>query len=131
MPDKRFLLRVDRLEPFKKWLEARGIPHRLGKGDYQVLQVLVGTKNNEEDWGVVFSRKDMTEYFSLNEKLIPIVQRFIASSGSREDKLTAAVRAATKLRKSFVDLGSMHKMLDVPREEVEAYDKLIEELRST
>lgn len=46
---------------------------------------------------------------------------------TREQKLETALRAATKLRKSFKDIGVA--VLLVPREVVEEYDAVIEKLR--
>lgn len=73
---KRCLLHISKLEAFKAWLEANGHQHRPGKGDWQVIQVL--TPDN--GWQVVFSRADMAEHYSINEKLVPLVQGFIGAN---------------------------------------------------
>ena len=69
---KRCLLHINQLEAFKAWLDANGIPHRPGKGCYQVLQV----DTPKHGWQVVFSRDAMPEHYAINEKLIPTVRSF-------------------------------------------------------
>ena len=60
-------------EEFKEWLTTKGIPHRSGKGSWQKLQVL----HKKHGWQVIFIRKDMPEYFSVQEKLMGIVEEFL------------------------------------------------------
>lgn len=67
-------LHISKLDAFKLWLNDHGIAHRPGKGDYQVLQVR--TPNN--GWQCVFRKNEMPEHFTVNEKLMPLVRRFIA-----------------------------------------------------
>jgi hypothetical protein len=73
MAQKRSLLHIDKLDAFKAWCVANAIPTRAGKGDYQVLQV----KTPHDGWQVIFSRGGAFEHYSINEKLIPTVKRFI------------------------------------------------------
>jgi hypothetical protein len=70
--DKRCLLHKTKLEPFKTFLDESGIPHRPGKGDYQVLQVYLP----KIGWQVMFD-KHSPEHYTVNEKLLPTVRRFL------------------------------------------------------
>lgn len=72
---KRCTLHLTHLEPFKEWLNSQGIAHRPGKGAWQVLQV----QTFSHGWQVVFSRADMPEHYTVNEKLMPTVRRFLES----------------------------------------------------
>lgn len=72
---KRCTLHLTHLEPFKAWLQEQGIAYRAGKGDWQVLQV----QTPRFGWQVVFSRADMPEHYSVNEKLMPTVRKFLES----------------------------------------------------
>jgi hypothetical protein len=74
----RCTLHKDKLEGFKKWLNDSGIAHRPGKGDYQVLQVLTP----KSGWQVIFKRNDMPEHFSINDKLLPVVQSYLSEKRS-------------------------------------------------
>ena len=73
MPYKRCTLHKTHLEPLQYWLrEVKQIPYRNGKGDYQVMQVLtVG-----HGWQVIFRKAEMPEHFSVNEKLMPLIDEF-------------------------------------------------------
>ena len=64
------------LEDFKLWLEEQGIAYRLGKGQWQVLQVDSG------DFGfqVLFCSKHTEwKHFTSNDKLCPTIERFYES----------------------------------------------------
>lgn len=63
-------LTKDTLEQFKAWLDSKGIVHRPGKGEWQVLQVFV------EDCGfqVLFINKHRK--FTANDKLYPTIWEF-------------------------------------------------------
>ena len=54
---------------------VEGIAHRPGKGAWQVLQV----QTFSHGWQVVFSRADMPEHYTVNEKLMPTVRKFLES----------------------------------------------------
>jgi len=69
----RNTLHKDNLTAFKAWLDKKGIPHRSGKGPWQKLQVL----HKKYGWQCIFIRKDMPEYFSVQEKLMGIVEEFL------------------------------------------------------
>jgi hypothetical protein len=71
----RNTLHLKHLEPFKEWLQDQGIAYRPGKGAFQVLQVCVP----DHGYQVVFLRLDMPEHYTVNQKLLPIVQEFIRS----------------------------------------------------
>ena len=68
----RYTFHIKHLEPFKIWLEDNEIPWRKGKGDWQVLQVY--TNNG---WQVLYSRLDMPEHYTVQDKLMPIVRKFL------------------------------------------------------
>jgi hypothetical protein len=69
------------MEAFKKWLTERNINFRDGKGDYQVLQVET-TKNGYQ---CIFSRNDMPEHYSVQDKLMPLVQKFIRENKAQKE----------------------------------------------
>jgi hypothetical protein len=71
--NKRCTLHKDKLDEFKTWLDGRNIVHRPGLGEWQVLQVLTP----EYGWQCVLKSLYMPERFSVNEKLISILQKFI------------------------------------------------------
>lgn len=73
MSGVRNTLHKSKLEAFKQWLVEHNIDTRPGKGDWQVLQV----KTLNAGWQCVFERIDMKEHFSVNNKLLPLVKRFI------------------------------------------------------
>lgn len=72
------LLHVSKLEEFKAWLDAQGIEHRPGKGDFQVLQVRM--KHN--GFAAVYERLEMPEHFSTDRRLDGLVARFCRSRRS-------------------------------------------------
>jgi hypothetical protein len=61
------------LEDFKKYLDELGVPHRPGKGDYQILQVCIDLYG----WRVIHHRADTTGHLTVDERLVPLVKRFI------------------------------------------------------
>jgi hypothetical protein len=70
---KRCLLHKTKLKEFIEWCEKNNIAIRDGKDQWQVLQVC--TENF--GWQVIFNILDSPEHYSINEKLIPTVKRFI------------------------------------------------------
>lgn len=50
-----------------------GGPYRPGKGEWQVLQV----KTPQYGWQVIYRRKEMPEHFSLNARLVSLVEKFL------------------------------------------------------
>jgi len=71
----RRLLHISRFDAFKAWLDEEGIPHRPGKGDYQVLQVYI----QNVGWKCIFSRHDMKEHYTVESLLESTVEQFIAA----------------------------------------------------
>jgi hypothetical protein len=71
----RNLMHKNKLEDFKKWCDRMNIPYRPGKGQYQVLQILTEFFG----WKIIYKRNDMPEHYSLDEKLVPIIKKFIDS----------------------------------------------------
>lgn len=72
---KTCLLHISKLEDFKSWLKDQKIPYRDGKGEYQVIQV----KTIKFGWQVVYRRKEATEHYSINAKLVSTVEKFLRS----------------------------------------------------
>jgi hypothetical protein len=69
----RDLLHISKLKAFISWLDRTNRGWRLGKGPYQVIQVMT----DNSGWQVVFRRDSMPEHYSINAALEPIVERFI------------------------------------------------------
>lgn len=68
----RNLLHKKHLDEFKSWLQGRGVPHRPGKGDWQVLQVKCGN-----EWQAVYERIFMPEHLTVaGNKIEKLVRRF-------------------------------------------------------
>lgn len=68
----RNLLHKKHLDEFKSWLQGRGVPHRPGKGDWQVLQVEV-----QGVWYAVYKRAFMPEHLTVaGNKLEKLVRKF-------------------------------------------------------
>lgn len=76
----RCLLHKTKLEAFKQWMDANGIEHRPGRGDYQVIQVK--TKNGQ--WQCVFDRLDAKEHYTVAAPIESVVQRFIRASKEQQ-----------------------------------------------
>ena len=70
----RNTLHVSKLEAFKKYLIDYNIGFRPGKGAWQVLQV----QTPNSGWQCIHSSKDMPEHFTVQDKLMPTVKRFLA-----------------------------------------------------
>ena len=68
----RCYLHKNKLEEFKNWLNEMDVPNRPGKGDYQVLQVMVDLHS----WKCIYKRNDMPEHLTVDDLLMPLVKRF-------------------------------------------------------
>ncbi len=68
----RCTLHKTKLNEFKNYLNSKGIAYRDGKGDYQVLQVQTG-----DGWQSVYEKNNMPEHFSVQDKLMPTVRKFL------------------------------------------------------
>ena len=68
----RCLLHKTKLDAFKEWLTAQGIPHREGRGEWQVLQVC----KDGTHWNCVYIRLDMPEHLTTDRHLDPLVAKF-------------------------------------------------------
>ncbi len=75
----RYTLHINKLESFKTWLSENNIEFRPGKGDYQVLQVAV--PNN--GFQCIYFRHQMPEHYTVQDKLMPLVKRFIRESRAK------------------------------------------------
>ncbi len=69
----RSLLHKNDLDLFIKYLDHRCIPHRPGRGDYEVLQV----QRADGTWTVLWRRDKMPEHFTVEDRMVPLVQNFI------------------------------------------------------
>ena len=58
---------------FKGFLAGQGIPYRGGRGVWQELQVMTPGHG----WQCIFSRADMPEHYTVQDKLYPLVRSFI------------------------------------------------------
>ncbi len=68
----RCLLHITKIEEFKSWLTDQGIPHRPGKGFYQVIQVCKDGKH----WNNIYTRHHMPEHFTNDRHLDSLVAKF-------------------------------------------------------
>lgn len=69
----RNTLHITKLDAFKGFLDSQGIGYRPGKGSYQVLQVMTP----EHGFQCIFSRHDMPEHYTIQDKLYPLVRKFL------------------------------------------------------
>jgi hypothetical protein len=69
----RCMLHISKLDAFKAYLNDQEIAHRPGKGEYQVLQVLTELFG----WKCIYRKLEMPEHYSLDDKLVPLVYRFL------------------------------------------------------
>lgn len=72
MTAAKHTLHLSHLEPFKDWISNRGGAWRLGKGEYQVIQVLT-----DRGWAPVYSKDHMPEHYSVDPRLLPLVRDFL------------------------------------------------------
>ena len=72
----RSLLHITKLEEFKAFLDAEGLKHRPGKGDWQVLQVC---KEDGKHWNCVYERNEMPEHYTTDRHLDGLVAKFCRS----------------------------------------------------
>jgi hypothetical protein len=73
MMANRNTLHKNKIEAFKEYLDNRGIGYRPGKGTWQELQVLTP----EFGWQCIYSRADMPEHFTVQDKLMHIISDFL------------------------------------------------------
>lgn len=69
----RALLHKSKIEAFKVYLALHGIAYRAGKGDYEILQVQLGTQ-----WHKLYARDKMPEHVTVQGALVGVVRAFIA-----------------------------------------------------
>lgn len=72
----RNLLHRTKLEAFKEFLDAHDVPHRPGRGDYQVLQV----RWSDKHWAGVYTRNSMAEHYTNDPQLNFLVRWFCRES---------------------------------------------------
>lgn len=68
-------LHITKLEEFKVWLDSEGIPHRPGRGDYQVLQIC----KDGTHWNCIYERNYMPEHYTADRHIDSLVRKFIRS----------------------------------------------------
>ena len=78
------LLHVTKLDAFMAYLDKEAIPHRPGRGSYQVLQVC----KDGLHWNCVYRRDVMPEHFTTDRHLDNLVIRFARSAKGRVAKDT-------------------------------------------
>jgi len=78
----RNTLHVNQLEEFKKYLSSNGLAFRPGKGVWQELQVLTV----KHGWQCIYSRIDMPEHYTVQDKLYPTVRKFLHNKSMNADK---------------------------------------------
>lgn len=69
----RNLLHKAKMDNFIRWCLENKIPTRPGKGCFEVLQVY----DQRLGWGVIFDRIDAKEHYTVGNKAMPIVRRYI------------------------------------------------------
>ena len=84
----RHLLHKNKVEDFKSWLDAQGISHRPGRGDYEILQVL----RADGQWFKLYSRLRMPEHVTVQEPLVALVRRYV---DDRKFPFAEAMEAST------------------------------------
>ena len=72
----RDILHKSKLDAVKEWLDSQGIPHRPGRGDYDVLQVQVAAP----EWFCIFDRLSAKEHYTVDKRLVRTVIRFIQAA---------------------------------------------------
>lgn len=73
-PNQR--VHIERVADLRKWLVDNAYSVRDGKGDYQVMQVLISGRG----WQVVYSRGDVAEdlrTYTINKHLLPVVEKYL------------------------------------------------------
>ena len=78
----RCLLHKSRLEAFRTYLTERGIEHRPGRGDFQVLQVMTG----KSSWQVIYDRLNAPEHYTVTGPLEPTVRKFIKETRAMQPR---------------------------------------------
>lgn len=74
----RSILHINKLPDFIAYLDSKSIPHRDGKGEYEVIQVRVG-----KGWAAIHKKLEAREHYTVPEKLLPLVTDFIKECGNK------------------------------------------------
>lgn len=69
----RNLLHKNKLTQFQDYLDVHGIPHRPGRGDWEVLQV----QTPDRKWAVIYRRNHMPEHLTVPRPLLKTVLNFL------------------------------------------------------
>ena len=70
---ERALLHKNKLEDFKVYLALHGVAYRAGKGDYELMQIQLGTQ-----WHKIYKRDKMPEHVTVQGALVGVVKAFVA-----------------------------------------------------
>ena len=95
----RCTLHKSKVEAFKAWLTEHDIPHRPGKGAYELLQVL-----DKGAWHKLYVRDRMPEQVTVQDRLMPLVRLFL-NDGAPEFLRPLPDK---KPGRPFVTVGSRH-----------------------
>lgn len=89
----RCTLHLSHMEAFKQWLAENSYAFRDGKGDFQVLQVMT----DNDGWQSIYSRLDMPEHYTVQDKLMYLVKRFFLANRKSADEITRLRQQVAKL----------------------------------
>lgn len=78
---RRNVLHHNHMEPFRAWLDSKGIEHRPGRGAYEVMQIKQGS-----EWRAVFTKARAPEHVSVPETLVALVRRFLRDRREAADR---------------------------------------------
>ena len=87
----RCLLHKNKLDDFKLWLDKKHIPHRPGRGEFQVMQVALP----DGQWGVVYDRIVAPEHYTVTAPMECIVRRFVQARRDKDRAVERKVRGET------------------------------------
>ena len=77
----RNTLHINKLEEFKEFLSLNNIAYRPGKGLWQALQIMT----RKHGWQCIYTRMDMPEHYTIQDKLYPLVRRFLRDKGEKKN----------------------------------------------
>ena len=70
----RNLLHKSKLPQLKLWLDQKGIEHREGRGDWQLMQI---RQPGRTQWDVIYERLEMKEHVTVVRPLEALIHKFI------------------------------------------------------
>ena len=78
----RNIFHITHLNAFIAWLDEHGIQHRPGRGQFQVLQVSL----NSRDWFCIYERHSSTEHYTVDHRIERMVRKFITANRKRKER---------------------------------------------